>query len=368
MDSLEVTPANLAGFSLDLRDLATNFSSNAGRLLPGVALPDGSAELMSGLAPAFKKFQDAVSAAHQHDATAINTLGSRLDTARHTYQGAENTSTDTILSAGNLGVPVQTAELRTRRFSGLRLPTLPQVDETPGTVRKVVTTGIDVVTPFDGPWGKVVGLKPAADYLAPLVADWEALQAVGERIGLLGINDYTSSENMTGGTTWLQTSWTRLGSQAFGGNADRLAAAIAGRSNDFDAVSKIVKHAGTCLERLVYNQTVGLSTGITRPMSFLGFTLPLGVWALLTRHPMRGSYRSEILSAVDSLKSAAKSRQADMTAMIDRISSALEYSPGRTPPKFTPADFEVPPKVTDDSGGRWYGFGSNTWWQDNAAV
>lgn len=363
MDELEVGQPSLAGFKLDLQDLSTSFTSNATRLLPGVALPSRSAELMSTLAPAFKKFHTALSAAHTSDLTTVDRLGEHLVTAKREYKAAEYDSTNEIVTAGNIeaGKPADPGDVT--RFSGLNLPYLQEVEEAPATVRNVVTAGIELIGPYDEPLGQKIGLRPAKEYLEPLVGDWEALQTVGERIGLLGVNDYTASENIASGTNWLQTSWKRLGSKAFGNNAGPLGESIAGRSWDLDGVSKIVQNAGACLERMVYNQAIELSSALTKPMTFVGFTLPLGVWALLIDHPMQESNRSQIVSAVDALKDSVKSRHNNMTAMLDRVSSALDYSADRAAPTFAMADFEVPGRVDAGSHLLQYGFGSHVWWQ-----
>ncbi|WP_067679288.1 hypothetical protein [Nocardia miyunensis] len=369
MDKLEVEMPNLAGFRLDLGDVMTNFSSNARRLLPGVALPRGTSELMATLAPAFEKFNSAVSAAHHSDLAVVDSLGSHLDTAKREYRGAEDNSTVALAAAVHMRAPDQSVDTAgITRFSGLHLPDLPEVQETQASLRNVVSAGIDFITPFDEPLSQRIGIKPAADYLAPLVADWESLQTVGERIGLLGINDYATSENIVGGTNWLQTGWTRLGSQAFGDRASVLGDTIATRSWDMDAISKIVQNAGACIERLVYNQTVGLSNDLTKPMTFVGLTLPVGVWALLTDHSMQSAYKSQILSAVDSLKTAAESRKDDLAGFIERISSALDYSPERTSPKFDTASFDIPEKLVASPGAIRYGFGDNVWWQNGTSL
>ncbi|WP_194820448.1 hypothetical protein [Nocardia sp. XZ_19_385] len=366
MDELEVGQPNLAGFNLDLQDLSTSFTSNAARLLPGVALPSQSAELMSTLAPAFKTFHTAMAAAYKSDLGTVDRLGTHLVTAKREYKGAENVSTNGIVSAVGIGAGQPADEGGPTRFSGLNLPYLQEVEDAPATVRNVVTAGIQLIGPYDEPLGQKIGLRPAKEYLEPLVGDWEALQTVGERIGLLGVNDYTASENIAGGTNWLQTSWKRLGSQTFGDNAAPLGESIAGRSWDMDGVSKIVQNAGACLERMVYNQAIELSSALTKPMTFVGFTLPLGVWALLIDKPMQESNRSQIVAAVDALKDSVKTRHNNMTAMLGRVSSALEYSPDRAAPKFAMADFEVPERVDAGSHLMQYGFGGHVWWQHKA--
>ncbi|WP_328410825.1 phosphotransferase family protein [Nocardia sp. NBC_00403] len=58
MTDFTVDVASLAGFKLDLQDLGTNFTANTSRLLPGVALPAGSAGVIATLAPAFERLSE----------------------------------------------------------------------------------------------------------------------------------------------------------------------------------------------------------------------------------------------------------------------------------------------------------------------
>jgi hypothetical protein len=74
---------------------------------------------------------------------------------------------------------------------------------------------------------------------------------------------------------------------------------------------------------------------------------------------MQESIRSEIASAVESLEKPAESRQSAMKTMIEKISQALDYSPGRTVPTYNANEFEIPDKVVVDSGVTKYGFGNN---------
>ncbi|MEV4129703.1 hypothetical protein [Nocardia sp. NPDC049707] len=373
MVDFTVDPASIAGFELDLQDLGTNLSSNASRLLSAVTLPVGSTGLMATLAASFDKFQNAISAAQSTGLTTIGTLGTNLSTAVATYQAVDDTnanaisaaSTNVFANAGTTGSSGATQGVT--RFSGLQLPSLPEVPENQYTVRQVVTSAIDQISVYDGPLNAAIGIKPAADYLTPLVADWEALQTIGKRIGLLGINDYVTSENLISGTRWLQSSWSGDASLAFGASANGLGQSVAERSLDLDVVSKIVENAGACLERLVYNQAMGLSGGLLRSMSFSDATFPLGVWAQLINSPMQESIRSEITSAVDSLKKSAESRKSAMATMIEKISQALDYAPQRTAPAYNTSEFEIPDKVVADSGVTKFGFGNNVWWQESNA-
>ncbi|MFI6571925.1 hypothetical protein [Nocardia fluminea] len=132
-------------------------------------------------------------------------------------------------------------------------------------------------------------------------------------------------------------------------------------------VAKIVTNGGACLERLVYNQAMGWSSGLTQPMSLLGFALPLGASAQLIDRPMSDSNKSQIVAAVDALKSASDTRRDAITTMIGRITQALDYTPGRTIPTFSANEYEVPDKVVVDFGVARYGFGNNVWWESSIA-
>lgn len=140
------------------------------------------------------------------------------------------------------------------------------------------------------------------------------------------------------------------------------------RSDDLDAVSKIVRNGGAYLERLVYNQAVGLSSALTQPMTFLDITLPLSHWALMINGPMRESFRTEIAAAVDAMKTSAKTRRNAITTAVERISQAMDYSPGRASPTYNPNEFEIPDKVAADVGTRRYGLDNNVWWEHQSAM
>ncbi|UFS97001.1 hypothetical protein [Nocardia huaxiensis] len=289
-----------------------------------------------------------------------------ISTARREYQSVDDASATSIAQLSpEGGAPASGNDIS--RFSALQLPSLPGIEETQYTLSGLVTAGIDLISPFDEALSSAIGIKPAADYLSPLVANWETLQPIGKRIGLLSINDFVISQNLTSGTQWLQSLWSKDASQAFGDTVSHLSQLMTGRSDDLDSVSKIVEYGGAALERLVYNQAMGLSSGVTQPMSFLGFTLPLGVWAQTINRPMRDSIKSEITAAIDSLKATTVARQASMTDIIDKISSALQYSQGRSIPKFDASDFELPEKIVVNLDTLRYGFGGNTWWEDGIA-
>ncbi|MEV6059057.1 hypothetical protein AB0L62_03545 [Nocardia asteroides] len=134
-----------------------------------------------------------------------------------------------------------------------------------------------------------------------------------------------------------------------------------------DTTSKIVRNGGAYLERLVYNQAMGLSSALTQPMTFLDITLPLSHWALMINGTMRESIRTDIIAAVDAMKTTANTRRDAITTAVERISRAMDYSPGRASPAYDANEFEIPDKVAVDVGTRRYGLDGNVWWESSIA-
>jgi uncharacterized protein YukE len=370
MDHFTVDSDRLAGFESDLQELGANFSTNASRLLSAVRLPPGSTGLMATLAPSFDKFQASVSAAQRTDLTTIGHLGTDLASAATTYQSTDDTSAKAISAAwsnalgGSAASGSSPSARGVSRFGGAQLPSLPEVPENPHTVRQVVDAAIDQIAVYDERFEEAIGVKPAADHLSGLVADWEALQAIGKRIGLLGINDHITSENLANGATWLRSGWSGNASETFGVSAEDLRRTIAERGDVLDGAAKVVESGGACLERLAYNQAVGLTSGVLQPMTYFGATFPLGAWVPYIHKPIDQAMRSEIMSAADALKRSAESRHSAMTAVVQAISLALDYTPGRTPPLSHEDDFRIADRVAADPGVRKYGFGDSIWWEE----
>ncbi|MBF6175297.1 hypothetical protein [Nocardia blacklockiae] len=370
MADLVVDVSKLAGFKLDLNDISANFTANASRLLPRVALA-GASGRMAELTSAAQKLQSTLYSAHQRDVGVLDTMATNLGTAATQFsdsdeQHAAGLTQVTTTIDGQAAAPASTTTGVTR-YGGLQLPTLQDVQDVQCTVRQAVTASIDILTPYDDPLGRAIGIKPAADYLTPLVADWEHLQEIGKRITALGLNDFVTAQNINGGKNWLQTSWTGEAATAFATTATGLATAINQRSDDLDTVGKIVENGGLLLERLVYNQATGLLAAITQSMSFLNFTLPLGVWALLGDSDMQGEMRSRVFDAVDTLKRDATTRNDAITSAIGRIAGVLNYEPGQAVPGYNPSEFELPTKIVADQGVKRYGYGGNVWWEDTPA-
>ncbi|MFD3747984.1 hypothetical protein [Nocardia sp. NPDC058633] len=270
MNDFTAQVASLDGFGLDLRDLETNFSSNASRMLSDLALPSGTAGLLASLASSFENFRGTLATSHQQDRTTLSSYSTGLSAASRQFQGTDDASAQAISTLSASTTNDQWHETSNgggvTRFAGLRLPTLPAVEDGQFTVRQVVDSAIELLTHFDDPLSRAIGIKPTADYLVPLASDWETLETLGSRIRQLGINDFVASENLSSGVRWLQSSWSGDTSESFASSANTLGQAISTRSFDLDVVAKIVTNGGVRLERLVYNQAMGWSSGLSQSM------------------------------------------------------------------------------------------------------
>lgn len=371
MDNFTVDLGGLAGYKLDLHDVRSSFRSNASRMLPGVSVP-GSTGYMAVIESALSRFQESVVSAQQSDVTALDNLGTNLASAGAKFDANDQTSAKSISLAASAVGGSSTAiapdgDAGVSRFGGLQLPSMSEVHDDTFTLRSAVTSAIDLVSIYDKPLDEAMGIRPAKDFLTPLIADWEALRSIGKRIGLLGINDHFAAENLASGAKWLLNTWSGDTSQVFRERSTSLSRSMTDRSVDMDAVAKILENGGARLERLVYNQVVGMSSEILRPITIAGGTFPLGGWAGFLHKPMDEADRSNLSSACSSLKNSAESRRDQISALVDRIGSALNYSPDRTPPTYSSEEFEVPARVLADSKVMKYGFGDNTWWEDNLA-
>lgn len=358
----------LAGFGSDLQDLQTNFSANATRLLSGVCLPPGTTGLMATLAPSFDRFRASMSEAHRTDRTTIGHLGADLASTGTTYRSTDYMSANVISAVWPTefggSAPSGSAAYGVSRFSGLHLPSLPEVPENPGTARQVVEAAMDQIRIYDERFDEAVGVKPVADLLSEVVADWEALQAIGKRIGLLGVNDHITSENLVNGATWLRSGWSGSAAQGFGNSAEDLGRSIAERGDSLGRAATVVESGGACLERLAYNQAVCLTSAILHPMTYFGATFPLGAWVPYIHKPIDQTMRSEIISAADALKETAESRRSAMTAVVRGITQFLECLPGLIPPLLDEENFRIANRVAADPGVRKYGFGDSIWWEE----
>ncbi|MFD3706148.1 hypothetical protein ACFWUP_23665 [Nocardia sp. NPDC058658] len=363
---MSASVSSIEGYAMDLEEIESNFTSNGTRLFAGLVVPAGTTGLLAEIGTSITGFEHALSDAHGADRGALNTLSTGLKTTSNNYQSTDGDTAAAIAAQGNMTANVMTG-VEVERYPGLQLPTLPDATDNQFTVCGTVTACINAVAPYDDVLSKAIGVKPAADYLTPLTADWEALQAVGKRIGSLGIVDYVTSENLAGGNRWLQSRWSGDAAQGFDTSITSLSRSLATRSLDLEATSRIVEYGGTLLERLVYNQAAGISEALTKPINLLGFALPLSAWAQIVDWPMHESVRSQISAAVDELKTAMESRKTAITTAVTAITQALAYMAGRQAPVFDPTAFEVPEKVSFETVARRYGFNDGVWWEDSLA-
>ncbi|MEV0336135.1 hypothetical protein [Nocardia sp. NPDC050717] len=369
MTDLSVQLSNCAGFAVDLGEINACSASNVSRLLPAISLPAESSGLIATVAPSLEKFCSAVGAALNAEATALGALGDNLSTAATQFGSTDETIAAAISATSN-DVAAGTAQVAdgasygVTRFGGLQLPSLPAVPDNPSTVRQTVESVIGLVSVYDERLSVAIGVQPTVDLLSPLVGDWEAIQAIGKRIGLLGINDYVTSQNLINGTNWLQGTWSGEAAESFGFATKNFGETVGGRSVDLDVVSKVLEYGGPYIERLVYNQAADLCGKILQPMTFLGATFPLGAWAPHINNPINETMKSEITGALDALQVAATTRQGEIQAAVEKISSALDYAPGRAVPAFNSGEFDLPEKIAIDIGTRKFGYGDNMWWED----
>ncbi|MEU4323075.1 hypothetical protein AB0F85_29965 [Nocardia fluminea] len=368
MTELSIEAARLCGFRLDLLDLGANFSSNTSRLMPEIRLPEGSSGILAELAAPLTRFHSSVEAGQRADLTSIQGLADGLATAASGFQATDQENANELADIGGQTRPDgQSATTEPVRFTSLQLPALTNTDSVQYSVRQTVTAAIDSISCYDASIMAAVGVKPTADYLSVLEADWESLKAVGKQVRLLGINDYVASENLSGGTRWLRSDWSGEAALAFESSAGDSSKSLTERSDDMEAVGQILEAAAALLERLVYNQAMELSGGLAASITLLDFTFPLGVWAQALAEPIEESLRSRISSELDALLAAASSRQDQIRTAIGRVAQALEYTPGRAAPVFSSSDFIAPARAVADMGVRRYGYSNSIWWENSLA-
>lgn len=363
VNDLAVDVSRLNGFTLDLQEIVTNASSNAGRFHAGIAMPIGASGLIAGLSAPLEKFRTAHSGALQSDTVTMETLGTNLSSAATSYRATDD-ATATELAATTDSAAGNSGTMGTTRFAGLQLPALPEVTDDQYTLMQWVTSAISHLSPYDEPLSAALGIKPTEKYLTPLLADWEMIETIGKRIGMLGTNDYVTSQNIINGAGWLTGEWSGDAAQTFSARASTLSQSMAVRSTDLDSISKIVENGGACLERLVYNQAADLSSRILKTITYNEASFPLGAWAKQVNDPLPADLKTQITTGVDELKVAADTRQNALTTMIDKLAAALDYAPGRAAPIYNATDFEVPDKVVADPGTRRYGIGNTVWWEE----
>ncbi|MEV0332013.1 hypothetical protein [Nocardia sp. NPDC050717] len=363
MNNVAVDTSRLAGFKLDLQDIAANASSNAARFNSAIALPTGASGLLATLAAPLEKFRGAHSSALQADTTTMDTLGTGLSTAASSYQSTDD-GTAAALAATTDSAAGTSGPTGTTRYGGMQLPSLPEVADDQFTLKQLVTSTIAQLSPYDEPLSVALGVKPTEEYLTPLLGDWESLETIGRRIAMLGTNDYVAAQNVSNGSNWLTSDWSGEAAQSFAATSSTLGQTMSVRSTDLESTAKIVENGALCLARLVYNQVMDLTGRILSSVAYQDASFPLGAWARQINNPMPAGLKTQISMEADELKVAADARSDAITSVIDRLSAALDYSQGRTAPVYNVGDFEVPEKVEAAPGSRRYGIGNTVWWED----
>ncbi|RMI34377.1 hypothetical protein [Nocardia stercoris] len=369
MSDLSVTSAALTGFAKDLTDAGGTLLTNLSKITSDLELPSGTTGTLATLTSALQGFKDRMTTLGQQNHDKIVGFGTDLTTTVQGFQQQDSAWARAVSSAtSSLSLPsLDGAVTDVLRFTGMQTLDLPQIQTDSLTLKSVVSGAHDAIAIFDDRINQAIGIKPAEQYLAPLISDWENVQAIGKRIAQLSINDSVTSTNLSSGSQWLTTQWTGGAANSYATAMNTLHTTISDRSTDLDTVAKTLQKGGECLERLVYNQAAGLASGLMEPLNLLGFSLPVGVWAQIADRPMSSSVKDQITAKIDTIRTDADNRNTSITDLMTRIQQALAYEPGTQLTQPTGALFEVPAKIVADLGTLRYGYQNNVWWEHSLA-
>jgi hypothetical protein len=366
MYGFSVDVGRLTGLGSDLADLADHVRSSTARITDALALPAETAGLLSAIDGPLRRFSKQVSEARGQDQHSLRSFGSDLAAASQDYVQLENRGTDAFATIGGQAA-TGTTDPAEVRFPALDLPSVSDAQSPSLSVREAVEATAQRLAPYDERLGETIGIKPAADFLTPIASDWEQLGAIGARIRQLGTTDQSLATNVQGSVDWISHYWSGTAAQAFSTAAMNVRGIAADRATHMDRIAVVVEQGGRCLERLARNQATSLAADVLRPMSFLGLTLPLGVWARLTGLPIRADIRSQIQARVDAMKQTAQTRHNQIQAIVSHIQDTLDYRPGGSMLQQDESLLQLPNGVVNDFAVSEYGFGSNIWWEDNHA-
>ncbi|MQY20436.1 hypothetical protein [Nocardia macrotermitis] len=369
MSDVSVTSAALSGFAKDLADVGRTMLTNVSKISSGIALPGGTSGTLATLTPALQGFQDRMTALGRQNHDKIQGFGTDLNTTVQGFQQLDTAWARAVTSAGSsLSLPSLPGTVRDIvRFTGMQSLDLPQIDVGNLTLKTTVSGAHDIISIFDDRLSRSIGIKPAEQYLAPLIGDWENLQTIGQRIWQLSISDSVTAGNLHSGSQWLTSHWTGAAADSYATAMNTLQTAISGRGTDLDTVAKTLRKGGECLERLVYNQAVGLASGLMEPLNLLGFSLPVGAWAQVVDRRMSSAVKDQITAKINTIRAIADTRNASITDLMDHIRKALAYEPGTAVTQPTGDLFEPQSKVVADLGTLRYGYKNNVWWESSLA-
>lgn len=372
MSTFSTNPSELSGFSLDLAEILCNFDSNAQRISNSLQLSDTNPNgLLSTLPSSIDQLCYEYSNEQKQNARTISNFGTSVSIAAQSYQQQDDASASAIATAGHpttwaFDLPaIQEEDRSTPKFGGMIFPDLPELVPGEFTIRAVVGNCAKLIDHFDEPLNESIGVRPVADYLAPIECDWEILQTLSGRIRQLGINDHTTSENLKGATRSIRTSWSGAASEALESAVFSLQKSIFDRSIDFDHMARIVAQGAEFIERTAYNQAISVCSTLLQPLTHQDDTLPLAVWAQLLDGPGRSPNAAEIEARISDFRRAAEQRKSAIEDVFDIIGMALDYQPGRSLPGQTHQILDAPAKIPADLGFARYGFGDNVWLEES---
>ncbi|QIS14622.1 hypothetical protein [Nocardia arthritidis] len=369
MSELSVTSAALLGFAGDLRNTGESLLRNTSRISSMLSLPGDASGLLETLTSSFQNFRDRVSALGRQSHDQVLTFGSNLETTVQRFQQQDTAWARAMTTAtSSLSLPPldQTATDKIR-FSGMQFFDPVDIQTENLSVKAVVTGAHDIISIFDERLSQSIGIKPAEYYLSPLACDWEHIRTIGKRIRQLGTNDSVTAWNLNSGSRWLSSKWSGKAADSYATTISTLETTISQRSADMETISNTLEKGGECLERLVYNQAAGVSTGLMEPLKLLGFSLPVGVWAQVADRPMNDAVKNQITSAINTVRTMADTRNTEIKHLLERIQQVLAYEPGTRVPEPTDDLFNLPSKIVADLGTLRYGYKNNVWWEHSLA-
>lgn len=368
-NDVSVTCAALSGFAKDLTDAGESLVSSTTKIAAELSLPAGTSGLLATVTPSLQNFRSLVSSLTTKNNDRIQQFGSNLNTTVQNFQQQDATWARAVASASSsLSLPsLSGPSTDVLRFSGMQSMNFTDVQTENLSLKTTVTAARDALSVFDSRLQQSIGIKPAEQYLTPLIGDWEILRTLGQRIRQLGTNDTIIASNLSSGSYWLTSQWSGEAASAYSRAMSTLHTAISERGTDMDTIAKTLEKGGECLERLVYNQAASVVSGLMEQLSMLGFTLPVAIWAQILTRPMSGSVKDRITAKVDAIRTQADSRSTSIQDLVDRIETTLKYESGTVVPQPAGDLFEVPSKVVADLGTLRYGFNDNVWLEHNLA-
>lgn len=357
---LTVSPGHVAGFGTDVGDFTDKFWDLANKTIGSVELPAGATGLLADLVAPTTAFRDRVSDAHQQDREGLYKLSGGLLESGRIYHEQEQKSASSLDVFG-LGTNGSTGSLDHTSWGGAQFSDAPSVGPASTGTRQIVEWSISVLSPFEEGLRNAAGVQPVADFLEPVACDWGALQPLAEHIGFLGANDQALASNLGDGTKWLAQRWSGAGAQAFTNVSDTRRGLADERGAHMAAVSRMVRQGGACVEGMARNQASLLVEDLMRPMTFEGFSLPLGLWGTILDRPMSEGIRSSIRGALSSATETARSRHEDILGVVQNMRNVLHSESAAA---LSPVSDVLPQTPTDLSGGDGrgsYGFGGHSW-------